>query len=1033
MLSKDIILSLRDQASILPRSTQLTIKALGINRKRKTRRTLFTISSIRSLFSSPAHSTPAPSGANTNILSLPTVTSHTTGLSESDNSDTPLTHELNVSYMNIRSLNNKASFIHEHIVHNKLAFFALTETWLNGKQSDPIRCLATPTDYLFFDSPRLDRRGGGTSMVCMESLKPSSITTPSFDSFEHLALFISLPFPITILVIYRPPSSSLAGFSSDVTDLFSILSLRSSPIFIIGDININPSLSMGHGNPSFNDLLLQFDISQLITTPTHRHGNILDILASSTTTIVSPITISDQSPEISDHFLISCCISAPSCPPLPRLSKAPITFRRLSLIDPDSLAQDLATLSSDQIFASSSDPDLMIATLKSSLQRILDNHAPLIVKHPRYHRSCPWYTEELRCAKRERRRYERQFVRCPSAENRLLYKTSSAHYLALLNSTRESHSKQLIEDASNRSRGLFKLLSTLTLPPTSLPNLDAQTLADFFTSKITLVRSTITRPCDPPIGTITNPVSFNSFSPTSTDGLSKIVASSHKSSSPDDLFPASITASHFCIIAPLIAQIFNTSLSSGIFPSLFKQATIRPIIKKHSLDPNLPSSYRPISLLPFLSKILEKVVATQICDILSSNNLDEEFQSGFRTYHSTETALLRVSNDIRLAADQGKVSLLILLDLSAAFDTIDHDVLLNRLAALGISGTALNWFRSYLSERTQTVLFNNKKSSPSHVSYGVPQGSVLGPLLFRIYMIPLCIILHNLGVSFHCYADDTQIYLSTSSSPSDLSDLRSSACSIYSVVSKWLSSNYLRLNDDKTELMLFGPPALVERLRLDFQPIQLGSKLVPLSDSARNLGVIFDSRLSMKYHISNVVRSSFFTLRKLSLIRKHFSFHSFATLIHAFITSRLDYCNSMYAGAPQSDIRRLQSIMNYAARLLTFTRKRDHIQPVLHNLHWLPVLSRIKFKILTMVYRSLNFASPKYLSSLLSSVDTNRSVQLRSGSSGLLHVPRTRKVMFGDRAFSVVGPRLWNDLPRHIREADSYAAFKRLLKTHLFI
>ncbi len=184
------------------------------------------------------------------------------------------------------------------------------------------------------------------------------------------------------------------------------------------------------------------------------------------------------------------------------------------------------------------------------------------------------------------------------------------------------------------------------------------------------------------------------------------------------------------------------------------------LIKKPQLDPKELINYRLISNLHFLSKILEKVVSSQLCSFLEKNDISEDFQSGFRPYHSSETALIRVTNDLLLSSDRGCISLLVLLDLSAAFDTIDHNILLNRLENhVGIRGSALAWFKSYLSDCHQFVAVNEEVSYRSQVQYGVPQGSVLDTLLCKLYMLPLGGIIRKPGISF--YDDDTQLYISS--------------------------------------------------------------------------------------------------------------------------------------------------------------------------------------------------------------------------------------------------------------------------------
>lgn len=433
-------------------------------------------------------------------------------------------------------------------------------------------------------------------------------------------------------------------------------------------------------------------------------------------------------------------------------------------------------------------------------------------------------------------------------------------------------------------------------------------------------------------------------------------------------------------------------------------------------------NYRPISNLPFIGKVIEKAVFQQLNSFLTKNNRFDIYQSGFRKHHSTETALVKVFNDIRINTDHGKSTVLVLLDLSAAFDTVDHDILLERLESwAGLSGTALNWFKSYLKNRNFYVSISQFSSQNIEITCGVPQGSILGPLLFSIYMLPLSQIITTYNINYHNYADDTQLYISMS--PGDVEPIQTLNKCIEQI-NNWMSHNFLQLNNNKTEVLIFGPKK--DRLNISNQ-----LKLVQLetTDQARNLGVIMDSDLNLQGHIKAITKSAFYHLRNISRIKGLMTQGDLEKLIHAFISSRLDYCNSIMTGLPKKSIRQLQLIQNAAARVLTRTKKIEHITPVLKSLHWLPVAQRIDFKVLLLVYKSLNGLAPEYIRDLLSWYKPSRS--LRSSSSCLLTVPRTRTKQ-GEAAFSSYAPHIWNTIPGEYKAAETLNSFKSKIKTYLF-
>ena len=290
-----------------------------------------------------------------------------------------------------------------------------------------------------------------------------------------------------------------------------------------------------------------------------------------------------------------------------------------------------------------------------------------------------------------------------------------------------------------------------------------------------------------------------------------------------------------------------------------------------------------------------------------------------------------------LNMDDQKVTHLVMLDLSAAFDTIDHSILLGTLGSgFGVGGTGLKWFTSYISQRTQQVQIKGTLSEKKQLTTGVPQGSCIGPVLFTIYVADLFQIIEKPLQEALGYADGHQVYLSFGPIPS--TNQTASVTAIENCVAElrsWMISNMLIVNDSKTEFLIVGSKQQLERVNIPF--IHVDEDQITHVTSVRNLGVIFDSNLKMDMQITKACQNAYYHLHNIRRVREFLSQEATCTIIHAFITRQIDYCNSLMNGLPQNLIKKLQCVQNTAARLVFNRRKYDRITPAFVTLHWLSV------------------------------------------------------------------------------------------------
>ena len=426
------------------------------------------------------------------------------------------------------------------------------------------------------------------------------------------------------------------------------------------------------------------------------------------------------------------------------------------------------------------------------------------------------------------------------------------------------------------------------------------TFSSFFKEKIALHKSLptfILRCTDPILPDNRTPLSYFSFVSIE---VSRLIRSLPNKSSPLNLIPTSTLKRFSHLFAPIISKLTNLSFSQAIFPASFKTAQVLPLLKKGNLDPTIPSNYRPIS------KIIERLVHSRIISHVSSSPNFNPFQSAYRKYQSTETTLLRITDSLRNICATGHAAVLVSLDLSAAFDTLDHNSLIDILNRhFNISELALSWFRSCLSQRSQFVKMDNFSSSLTSLNSGVPQGSVLGPILFSLYTSPMCSIIVKHDLLFHQFADDITLFTGVSHPDPSPTLLKLFSC--LSALNSWFSQSQLKLNPTKSKVMFVGSSRLLAKYNLP-SVVTLDGTTLPISSQLKILGVTLDSNLNFAHFISQIIQSSNFHIYAIKQVRKFLPLSTANALFISLVLSRLEYCNSLLCGQPNYLLCKLQAL-----------------------------------------------------------------------------------------------------------------------------
>jgi hypothetical protein len=924
---------------------------------------------------------------------------------------------------------NKVHDIMETLVENSIDLAGICETWLKDSNC-PTTAAIKSFGYSILHNHRKEKKGGGTAIIyksyysitCYRSIK-------DFTSFEYTAATVKTGDATKVLfvIIYRPGQMN-SLFNQEIDVLLSELTSKSDIVVLAGDLNIHFDQSSNNLYTQAYDILLSYGMKRQVYEATHVGGGSLDQVFIHTLNdqFECKTRVDSLNSHGSDHYPVFCDFKLV----LEKKFFKKIYHRKLKEVDADLFTKDLATVIDNLSFSESFKSTVAELTEQTSI--LLDHHAPVVSKKVSVVSTAPWFDKEYRELRKRRRKAERSWRKSKTESDLVIYKNMCKSSSDMARQKKKDHFVSVIDKAEGNPRTLYQIVNkeldrkqTAKLPDFTddIPEL-ASTFNKFFVDKIDGIRSCMIEDAAPTENYFpdnANNSVLSEFEPATLEELKEIINECGIKCSPADLLPQALYKENITTLLPIIVQLVNISLSTGNVDGV-KLADIVPLLKDESLDPNILKNFRPVSNLTFLGKIIERVVLRRLNNHMSRNNLHCPNQSAYKKNHSTETLLIRIWNDLLVATDERKATVVMLLDLSAAFDTVDHKLLLKILKdEIGLRGVPLLWFESFLTGRAQRIRLGHITSDEILIKFGVPQGSVLGPVLFNIYIRSIYGCVKNLGFDISGYADDHQVCKS-------FGTISQGMVLIYELdrcfqeIKRWMSQYYLQLNDSKTQIIVFGSTNVLKEIEINGINTSSGTTVRFIS-TVKNLGIYMDSKLSLSNQVISLKKKSFATLRNIRKIRFLLTREQLKIIVNSLVVSCLDYCNGLFYGLTEKLLSQLQLIQNAAAKAVTGKYKHDHLENDIKELHWLDVRKRIIFKIGLLAYKAVNGSAPLYLQELFR--------YSHHGHSLKLIVPQVNG-KYGQKSFSVMGPRILNRLPCHVTCSSSVDGFKAALKTHLF-
>uniref|UniRef100_A0A3B3HCE9 Reverse transcriptase domain-containing protein n=1 Tax=Oryzias latipes TaxID=8090 RepID=A0A3B3HCE9_ORYLA len=939
--------------------------------------------------------------------------------------DLKLISGLKIIHLNVRSLAPKMDMVKIWFTSTEADIVIISETWLTKSITNED---INVNGYNVYRTDR-PKKGGGVAIYVKSRFEASTVMSKSIPKqLELLVLNVKLAKSLSITVVgcYRPPSATKEALSS-LKDLLSRINY--GELLMVGDFNWDWSST---ASEDFKSLCDSINLSQLISQPTRPNtkcpekSTLIDLILTNAPHKFSSAGVFCN--DLSDHCVVAACRDAK----IPKCKPRIVIRRNFKKFNEQAYRHDLSLVNWERI-GLTPNVELAWSFFKGNFEKIINKHAPM-KKFRVKGRDNPWFTRELSDIIHLRNRAWAKARKTDLARDWSTFRQLRNKCTSFIKKAKSEYYLSVTTEHLNNPQKFWKVIKSFSVNKSShdlpsfvlknsVPVYDRTEVLNCFNNHFISSGS-----CSDYKGAASVPHSVNSsmfsgepftFVPFTVNQVHKALKTLNhrKPPGPDLIEPFSLKMAADFIAQPL-TTLFNLSIETQEIPSIWKSAFVTPHLKGG--DPAVLTNYRPISNLCVLSKILESLVCEQLKEFLYSNELLSTLQSGFRKKHSTITAATKVINDILVALDNKQYCAALFIDLSKAFDTVDHIVLKQRLISFGLSDHAVSWLTNYMKNRTQCVRQDGLCSEFLNVHTGVPQGSVLGPLLFVMYINNID---QNVShTNMHFYADDTIIYCFDPSPTTAVKYLQKA----FDTVQHTFLQLKLTVNADKTKLMLFSNSRKTPQGFLTVSTLE-GNE-IELVHVYKYLGILIDDALSFKPHIENLVRKLKLKLGFLFRNKCCFSFGIKKRLVTATFLSILDYGDLLYMNATAQCLSKIDSVYHAALRFVTNCKASTHHCELYSRVGWSSLSTRRFTHWCIFIYKSLLGLLPSYICSLIK-LRTVESYGLRSNDHLSLAVPFARTEL-GKKAFVFSAPSTWNTLQKRwkLKELIPLNIFKSKLK-----